>query len=283
MKSFKNKVAVITGAASGIGFGLAEKCLKEEMKVVLADVESSKLKEAEDLLLKHGEQILTIKTDVSKLSDIENLAKKTFNNFSEVHLLFNNAGIGIAGPSSWEYSLKDWQWVLGVNLWSVIYGINVFLPLMLKQYSEGHIINTASASGLLSMPSMAPYNVSKHSIVTLSETMYSELKNLKANVNVSVLCPGLVNTNIMSAERNRPEQLQNDTNLTLQREKKHGKFITAMEHGIKKGLTIEQIAETVFEAIKKERFYIIPHDWTKEQIKERMKSIITGTNPFDSY
>src|SRR5689334_1941764 len=175
MKDFAGKVAVVTGAASGIGRALADRCAQEGMKVVLADVEESALVRAADEFRATGAPILAVRTDVSKAEDVEALARKTVETFGGVHLLFNNAGVG-AGTTAWETSLRDWEWVLGVNLWGVIHGLRSFVPIMLSQGSEGHIVNTASIAGLVLGPGLAAYKVSKHGVISLSETLYGELQ-----------------------------------------------------------------------------------------------------------
>src|ERR1044071_1599934 len=208
MKEFAGKVAVVTGAASGIGRGLAEACARERMKVVLADVDESALAQAERDLKDAGAEALAVRTDVSKAGDVEALARRTLEAFGAAHLLFNNAGVG-AGTTVWESTLEDWQWVLGVNLWGVIHGVRTFVPLMLKQADECHIVNTASMAGLVSGPALGVYKVTKHGVVSLSETLQCELALMKSKVGVSVLCPAGVKTRVMESERNRPEELRN--------------------------------------------------------------------------
>lgn len=156
MREFKNKIAVITGSASGIGRGLAEKCIQEGMKVVLADIEKPALEQTKKELMAKGDNILAVQTDVSKESDMEELAKKTMEKFGAVHLLFNNAGVVCVGSPMWEMTQLDWQWIVGVNIWGVIYGLKVFIPIMLQQDSDCHIVNTASIAGLSTVPD-APY------------------------------------------------------------------------------------------------------------------------------
>ena len=208
MKEFKGKVAVITGAASGIGRGIAERCAQESMKVVLADVEKNALAQTAAEMHATGATVLAVLTDVSKASDVEVLAQKTLDAFGAIHVVCNNAGVDAIG-SSWESMLNDWQWVMGVNLWGVIHGVRVFVPIMLAQDTEGHIVNTASIAGLLPYhPLSASYHVTKHGVVALSEQLYHELAQRGAKVKVSVLCPGGVSTRIMDAERNRPTALQ---------------------------------------------------------------------------
>ena len=210
MKDFQDKVAVVTGAASGIGRALAGKSAQVGMKVVLADIEESALKQAEDELKASGAQVLAMRTDVSQAAEVERLAQKAFETYGAVHLLFNNAGVA-AGTTVWESSLTDWQWVLGVNLWGVIYGLHYFVPRMLAQDTEGHIVNTASAAGLISSQGLGIYKVSKHGVVTLSETLALELAARGARLKVSVLCPEWVNTRIIDAERNRPRGAAHDS------------------------------------------------------------------------
>ncbi len=207
MKEFKGKVAVITGAASGIGFGLAERCAQEGMKVVLADIEKGALAKAEKDIKAIGATTLAVKTDVSKADDVEVLAKKTLDTFGAVHLLFNNAGVGIYS-TVWETTLADWEWVLGVKLWGVIYGIHFFVPIMIKQGTECHIVNTSGAGGLIS-GMYSPYAIANHGVTVLSEMLYRELAQKGHDIGVSVLCPGFVKTRTMDSERNRPAKLRN--------------------------------------------------------------------------
>lgn len=277
MKNFRGKVAVITGAASGIGWALAEKCAQEGMKVVLADVEAQALKQAEETLKTRGAQVLAIRTDVSQASEVEALAELVFSTYGAVHLLFNNAGVS-AGTSVWESSLNDWQWVLGVNLWGVIHGIHAFVPRMLVQGSEGHIVNTASAAGLLSVPGAGVYHVSKHGVVTLSEIMSLELAMRGAKLKASVLCPESVNTHILNAERNRPQTLQNARepyHMSIEMVAKSA----VMHQLVQTGLAPSQVAEIVFDAIRQEKFYIFTHPTTKQLVQMRMEGILREQKP----
>jgi len=276
MKDFQDKVAVVTGAASGIGHALAEKSAQEGMKVVLADVEERALKQAEEELKASGADVLAVQTDVSKAADVETLAKQAFATYGGVHLLFNNAGV-VAGTTLWESSLADWQWVLGVNLWGVIHGVHYFVPRMLEQDTEGHIVNTASLAGLVSGPG-GIYSVSKHGVVALSETLYHELALRGAKIKVSVLCPGFVNTRIIDAARNRPAELQNEPaerNASPQEET----MLQFMRQAIQAGMPPPQVADIVFKAIRDETFYILPHPEYKEAIRARMEDILQERNP----
>ena len=277
MKEFQGKVAVVTGAASGIGRALAERCAKEEMKVVLADIEEQALMQASRDLAALGAQVLAVPTDVSQAGEVETLARKAFETYSAVHLLFNNAGVG-AGKSAWESSLADWEWVLGVNLWGVIHGIHFFVPRMLEQRSEGHIVNTASMAGLTYGPGQSIYKVSKHGVVSLSETLYYELALRGASLKVSVLCPGLVSTNILDARRNRPARLQ-DASVKELLSPQAEAVVQRFQQAVREAMPPGQVADIVFEAIREERFYILTHPTWKAAIQSRMEDILQERNP----
>jgi NAD(P)-dependent dehydrogenase (short-subunit alcohol dehydrogenase family) len=275
MKEFKGKVAVITGAASGIGRGIAERCVSEGMKVVLADIDEANLTKAEAELKTSGGTVLGVRTDVSKRSDVELLARRAVDAFGQVHLLFNNAGVAAGGPP-WEATWNDWEWVIGVNLWGVIYGVKVFTPQMLAQNTECHIINTSSAAGLIAGGFSAPYTVTKHAVVALSESLYLTLQQRNSLVKVSVLCPGLVRTNIANAERNRPPELRNEP-VTMTPEMQAG--LAAFKAAMEASMPPFQVADVVFDAIRKEQFYILPHpEWT-EVIQLRTDKLLRMENP----
>jgi NAD(P)-dependent dehydrogenase (short-subunit alcohol dehydrogenase family) len=206
METFENRTAVVTGAASGMGRAFAERFGHLGMNVVLADVEEARLMEAAAAMREDGATVLPIVTDVASEESIDNLAARAFDTFGAVHVLCNNAGVGGGGPIA-ELTTNDWQWVLGVNLWGVIHGIRAFLPTMLSSGEEGHIVNTASMAGMIAGPGMGPYNATKFAVVAISETLNAELTASGANVGVSVLCPGFVNTDIMTSSRNRPASL----------------------------------------------------------------------------
>jgi NAD(P)-dependent dehydrogenase (short-subunit alcohol dehydrogenase family) len=282
MKDFQGKVAVVTGAASGIGRALAVKSAQEGMKVVLADVEERALEQVEAELKASGTEVLAVHTDVSQVQSVENLAQLAFSTYEAVHLLFNNAGVA-AGTTVWESSLADWQWVLGVNLWGVIYGIHTFVPRMLAQGCEGHVVNTASAAGLISSVGVGPYKVSKHGVVTLSETLALELAAQGAKLKASVLCPEWVNTRILDAERNRPQALQNAPRAQPM-STEMAALAEATQKAAQAGLPPTQVAEIVFEAVKQEKFYILTHPTTTKQcVQLRMEDILQEQMPTDLF
>ena len=275
MKEFRGKVAVITGAASGIGRALAERCVSEGMKVVLADVDEASLTRAETELKHGGGTVVGVRTDVSKQSDVELLARKTLDTFGQVHLLFNNAGVA-AGGAPWEATWNDWEWVVGVNLWGVVHGVKVFTPLMLAQNTECHIINTSSAAGLTVGGPSAPYSVTKHAVVALSESLYLTLQQRNSLVKVSVLCPGLVRTNIADTERHRPAELR-DEPVPMTPERQAG--LAAFKAALDASMPPRQVADTVFDAIRKEQFYILTHpDWM-DVVRLRTDKLLQLENP----
>ena len=277
MKEFKGKVAVITGAASGIGLGLAERCAQEGMKVVLADIEQGTLKQAEKAIKAKGAKTLTVRTNVSKAEDVKALAQKTLDAFGAVHLLFNNAGVGIYS-TVWETTLADWEWDLGVKLWGVIYGIHFFVPIMIKQGTECHIVNTSGAGGLIS-GMYSPYAIANHGVTVLSEMLYRELAQKGHDIGVSVLCPGFVKTRTMDSERNRPAKLRNRpeemiTDPTIQA------MLEFYRQGINEGMLPETVADITFNAIKEKKFYILPNaESIKPAIQMRMEDILQERNP----
>jgi NAD(P)-dependent dehydrogenase (short-subunit alcohol dehydrogenase family) len=277
MKEFAGKVAVITGGASGIGYAISEWCVRAGVKVVLADIDEGPLGKAGDELKAMGGTVLLVRTDVSKRDSVESLARQAFDAFGNVHLLFNNAGVA-GGGAPWEATWNDWEWVIGVNLWGVIHGVKVFTPLMLAQNTECHIVNSSSGDGLITGGFSAPYSVTKSAVVALSESLYVTLQRRNARLKVSVLCPGLVRTNIGNAERNRPAELQNEP-VALTPRMQAGKAM--FEALIAKSMPPSQVAEMVFDAIRSEQFYILTHpEWT-EVIRMRTTKLLQMENPED--
>ena len=265
-------VAVITGAASGIGRGLAERFAAAGMKVVLADVEEAALAELEADLKAKGATVLTVRTDVSNATEVENLAARTLDVFGAVHILCNNAGVVCSRPV-WEHTLADWEWVLGVNLWGVIHGIRAFVPHMLAQGDECHIVNTASILGLVGGSGEGIYKVSKHGVVALSETLAAELAQKEANIQVHVLCPGWVRTGILDSARNRPDALQNSAEKKRPQEPVIGGSRNTRAE-MEAGLSPAEVAEHVYDAIQNGTFYIHTHPEHKAWIRERMERIL---------
>lgn len=277
MQEFKDKVAVITGAASGIGRGIAERCAQEGMKLVLADIEETALARTEQALRAAGGTTMAVRTDVSKAKEVEELAQQALKSFGAVHLLFNNAGVG-AGTTVWESTLADWEWVMGVNLWGTIHGIRTFVPIMLEQKTECHIVNTASIAGFIAGSGLGIYKVTKHSVVSLSETLSCELAERNAKIKVSVLCPVWVNTQIMNSWRNRPAELQNpvtDGPVPPEMEARFQEMVRAVQAGI----SPQQVAEYVFDSIRNKRFYIFTHRESKILIRKRMRNILQDHSP----
>jgi NAD(P)-dependent dehydrogenase (short-subunit alcohol dehydrogenase family) len=279
MQTFKDKVAVITGAASGIGRGLAERCVQEGMKVVLADIEPTPLAQTEADLKAAGASVLAVVTDVSKARQVEALAQKTLGAFGAVHLLCNNAGVG-AGTTIWESTQADWEWVMGVNLWSIIHGLRIFVPLMLEQKTDCQIVNTACMAGLTSPHPSASYGVTKHAVVALSEQLYHELAEKGSKIKVSVLCPGWVKTRILDAARNRPIHLQNTADpAQVASDVQTKAILDAMRPTLQAGISPQQVADEVFKAIREETFYILTHVGYNPLIQARLENILQGRNP----
>jgi NAD(P)-dependent dehydrogenase (short-subunit alcohol dehydrogenase family) len=288
MREFRDKVAVVTGAASGIGRGLANRFAAEGMKVVLADIEEKALAETEAELRSKGARVLAVRTDVSRTEDVEALADKSVDAFGAVHVLCNNAGVAVPGVS-WELTVADWEWVLGVNLWGVIHGIRVFVPIMLAQDEEGHIVNTSSTAGLLSSPGIPIYNVTKHGVVTLSEILLQELAMSGAKVKASVLCPLYVDTRIADSDRNRPTELRNDSPAATGDPVAEGpvhpinQLLAGGEQTMRQllatGLSPDEMADQVFNAIRDEKFYILSDPRIKDGVRSRMEGILEERNP----
>jgi NAD(P)-dependent dehydrogenase (short-subunit alcohol dehydrogenase family) len=280
MQEFEGKVAVITGAASGFGREFARIAGGLGMKVVLADVEQAPLEAVAAELRAKGSDVLAERVDVSRAADVERLAQRTVDRFGAVHLLFNNAGVGAGGGLIWESTAKDWEWVLGVNLWGVIHGVRCFVPVMLRQDCECHVVNTASAAGLISPQTMGVYNTSKHAVVTLTETLYHDLRLVNAKVGVSVLCPAFVDTGIARAERNRPPELRNEAPPTASQIAAR----RAAEQATSSGkLSAADVARTTFDAIRENRFYVVTHPGILQSVELRLQDIVAQRQPSDPF
>jgi NAD(P)-dependent dehydrogenase (short-subunit alcohol dehydrogenase family) len=283
MKEFSGRVAVITGAASGLGREFANVAAGLGMRLVLADVDAAALGQATGELQAGGAEVLSMVCDVRKAAHVEELADAALARFHAVHLLFNNAGVG-AGGLIWENSVADWEWVLGVNLWGVIHGVRVFTPLMLECARrdpgyEGHIVNTASMAGLLNPPAMGVYNVSKHAVVSLSETLYHDLRLVGAPVQASVLCPYFVPTGIDHSQRHRPDELRAGPP-TASQQAAQALLSKAVASG---KVTALDVARLSFDAIREGRFYIYSHPQALGAVAERMEAILRAGGPADPY
>lgn len=283
MKEFAGRVAVITGAASGLGREFANSAAALGMKLVLADIDAKALEEVTETLVAGGAEVLSMVVDVSKREHVEELADAAMIRFHGVHLLFNNAGVA-AGGLIWENSEADWEWVLGVNLWGVIHGVRVFVPIMLESARrdpayEGHIVNSASMAGLLNPPGMGIYNVSKHAVVSLSETLYYDLGLTGAPVRTSVLCPYFVPTGIGRAEAHRPHELANHAPPTASQQTVQSMVNQAVDSG---KVSAAEVARLSFEAIREERFYIYSHPQALASVARRMEAILKGDQPADA-
>lgn len=271
MDSLSGKVAVVTGGASGIGLAMGRAFAAEGMKVVLADIEDEALAKAA-AEMPEGTEVETVHCDVSDPAQVDMLRDAAVDRFGTVHVVCNNAGVSTGGPI-WAHSPADWEWVLGVNLYGVVNGVRSFTPLMIEQ-GEGHIVNTASMAGLSSPPFMGVYNVSKHAVVTLSETLFGDLAIAGATgVGVSVLCPGWVQTRIHEAGRNRPETVD-----APMQESAPG-FAEIAAALIASGLDPDDVARMVVDAIVEKRFYILTHPEWKKMISGRVDRIIEESEP----
>lgn len=276
MKDTTNKVAVITGAASGIGRGMAESFAAAGMKIVLSDIEPKALEATAQSLRASGADVHSVATDVSKPEQIEALAAETLRRYGAVHVLCNNAGIGIGGRPSWTTTLDDWTWILGVNLMSVVYGLRTFLPIMIEQGTEAHIVNTASMAGLVAGGNI-PYSVTKFGVVALSEGVYMELQRGRYKPRISVLCPGFVRTNILDSDRNRPPELGNASEWSTG--PVSDSFREWFTEQVEQGLNPRAVGDHVLAAIRDERFYIFTHPEMRPLVEQRMKDIVSGDNP----
>jgi NAD(P)-dependent dehydrogenase (short-subunit alcohol dehydrogenase family) len=274
MQHLDGKVAVVTGAASGIGLALARRFAREGMKLTLVDIEAGALAEAAAELASGAVDVFAQRVDVSDADQMDGLAQAVLDRFGAVHLVCSNAGVATGGPI-WDVTTADWEFVMRPNLWGVIHGVRVFTKHLIAQ-DEGHIVNTASLAGLVSVPGFGPYNVTKHAVVTLSETLHGELAALGSKVGVSVLCPGFVSTRLWESDRNWPEDLpRRDPQLPEQQEQTRAVLKALIEGGI----TTDPVVERVVDAIVNQRFYILTHEGSADAVEQRMRRISRGENP----
>lgn len=275
MNQFTDRVAVVTGGASGLGRAMAWRFAREGMKIVLADIEQTKLDTTLGEFQEAGHEAIAVQGDVSRAADVESLAEQTLAAFGAVHIVCNNAGVA-PGGLVWEHTVKDWEWAMGPNVWGVIHGVRVFTPILLKQNTEAHIVNTASVAGLLSLPGMGLYCVTKHAVVTLTECLHHDLVENSDKVRCSVLCPAYVPTGIADSERNRPAHLRDDRPKSEQELRREEGLRRAVESG---RITAEEVADAVFNAIRDKRFYILTHQRIKPAIETRMQDILLERLP----
>jgi NAD(P)-dependent dehydrogenase (short-subunit alcohol dehydrogenase family) len=282
---FKNKTAVLTGAGSGFGLECARIGAKLGMHLVLADVQRDALDAAVAEVTALGAQVLAFQVDIANAADVEAMGAATLERFGAPHLVFNNAGVGTGGLI-WEHTLKDWEWVIGVNIMGVAHGVRVFTPMMLEAAKkdpayQGHIVNTASMAGLLNAPNMGVYNVSKHAVVALSETLYQDLQLVTDQVSASVLCPFFVATGISQSHRNRPEAFKQrgvkPTPSQLIAQAMNDKAVNSGK------VSAAQVAQIVFDAVAANQFYIYSHPKAIQSVQTRLEDIMQTRNPTDPF
>ena len=281
--NFKGKTAVLTGAGSGFGLECARIGARLGMNLVLVDVQQDALDAAALECASVGAQVLALKVDVSSASQMEALGAAVLARFGAPHFVFNNAGVG-SGGLIWENSVKDWEWVLGVNVMGVVHGVRVFTPLMLDAARQdpawqGHIVNTASMAGLLNPPNMGVYNVSKHAVVSLSETLYQDLSLVTDQIGASVLCPFFVATGISQSHRNRPADLDSEkpTKSQIIQQAMTGKAVDSGK------VSAADVAQLVFDAIASNQFYIYSHPKAIKSVQTRLEDILQARNPTDPF
>ncbi|ABE44477.1 SDR family oxidoreductase [Polaromonas sp. JS666] len=280
---FKGKTAVLTGAGSGFGLECARIGAKLGMNLVLVDVQQDALDQASAEIRATGAQVLPFRLDVASAEQMEAMGKAVFERFGAPHFVFNNAGVG-SGGLIWENSVKDWEWVLGVNVMGVVHGVRIFTPMMLEAAAkdpawQGHIVNTASMAGLLNPPNMGVYNVSKHAVVSLSETLYQDLSLVTDQIGASVLCPFFVATGIGMSHRNRPAELATDkpTKSQLIQQAMTGKAVGSGK------VTAAHVAQLVFDAIAANQFYIYSHPKAIHSVQTRLEDVLQARNPTDPF
>jgi len=278
MKELVGRVAVVTGAASGIGKALAGRFAAQGMRTVLADVEKDALDEVASGLAATGADVLSRVTDVSSRSDVDALAAEVTERFGVPHVLCNNAGVSGGGGSLWSTTERDWDWVLGVNLMGVVHGIQAFVPAMVASGQAGHVVNTSSVLGL-STGAGSIYGVTKHAVTRLTEGLWYDLQAAGAPIGVSVLCPGMVATRIVSAGRNRPEHLRNEVAEDLAAAAAR-RTEAAQARFLEEGMSPEEVADLVVDAVLQDRFYVLTHpDMIKPMVEARFRAILDDTSP----
>ena len=283
MKDFAGRTAVITGAGSGFGLEASRIAAQRGMNVVMVDVQADALERAAAEIESTGAKVLARRLDIAKAEEVDQLGRDVAARFGAPSLVFNNAGVG-AGGLIWESTLADWEWVMGVNVMGIVHGVRVFTPMMLEAAAkdpawDGHIVNTASMAGLVDMPNMGVYNVSKHAVVALSETLYQDLRLLTDQIGASVLCPFFVPTGITESQRNRPDALAAGKPT---RSQLIGKAMNDRAVGRGK-VSAADVARFVFEAVETNRFYVFSHPKALGSVQTRLEDIVSGRNPTDPF
>lgn len=278
MEKFEGGTAVVTGGASGMGLAMAHRFAEAGMNIVLGDIEAEPLAMAEASIAAKGVKVMPVRTDVAKADEIEALATKSYERFGKVNILCNNAGIGGSPGNTWELSQKDWEWVIDVDLWSVINGVRSFVPRMIAGGEEAHIVNTASVAGLVSGAVGGPYTVAKFGVVALTEQLYFELGRAGHNIGASVLCPGFVNTNIFDSGRNRQAEYGASETVSTPEGEQRRAMLNAMRSQM---IQPAEIAELVFEAVRTRNLYIVPtgSEALENAIQTRLENVVERRNP----
>jgi len=271
MNELNGGVAVVTGAASGIGLGMARAFANEGMRLVLADIEPAALGDAADALRTAGAEVVAECVDVSQADAVEQLAERAYAAFGKVNILCNNAGVIENNLATWEYPLEDWNWVLGINLMGVVHGVRAFVPRMIDGGEAGHVVNTASFGGLISGTANPIYIVSKHAVVALSENLHNDLTSRNTRIKASVLCPGWVRTGIVDSDRNR----ENAPVLTEKLARTRQRF----QSGVDTGIEADAVGTMVVEAVRSEQFYIHTHPEWMQVVQDRFAAIVDGSRP----
>jgi NAD(P)-dependent dehydrogenase (short-subunit alcohol dehydrogenase family) len=275
MKDLQGKVAVITGAAEGIGRAIAEEAAARGMRILLADIDAAKLDATTSALRARGADADGLRTDVSKANQVDDLADLAFARFGRVHLLVANAGVACAKPA-WETTPADWEWVMGVNLYGLTHALRAFVPRMMAGGEEGHVVATASMAGLLSLPSLAAYNASKHAVVTVMEGLHHDLALRGTKIGACVLCPGWVRTGIATSERNRTA---GEATRGEALDPVAANVAGAVQQAVATGIEPAEVARAVFDAIATGRFYVLTHPDSKPGVKARLEDILKARNP----
>ncbi|NLC65368.1 MAG: SDR family NAD(P)-dependent oxidoreductase [Clostridium sp.] len=278
MKEFKGKVAVITGGANGLGLAIAEEAIRRDMKVVIADICKDGLKEADKRFKDMNADFITLFADVTKYDEMEMIADKTIEKYGQVDILFNNAGVVIPG-SIYNLPLNDIEYIMQSNVYSILYGMKVFIPIMEKQGTDCHVVNTASVAGLLTTSGMPTYHMTKFANVGLTESVNYELQEKGSNVKMSIFCPGFIQTKLHLCDDRRPERFEIDSDNPYYSSDEYKAGLKRAEHVITTGIPIDSVGMSVFQAIEDEQFYILTHPQYQPVIGWRVKNILDMKNP----